>query len=1202
MTTMTTERVTLPMAGLRRTLTAGLEEGTSQPYLAVDTGAPAGYSGCLIMPAGTTAGWAIERGHVAPLHPYIGMRGWWVRRDDIEITAVVSDIERPAAPEGDERIPAEHRLNVPEGAYWARMTRSIDGMPQLAEVLAMDVASRGNQTLLMFWPDHPQWRIATTDRPGLPPGWRGWWAHGAAERIGEVLRGATAIVDRPDLPIEVGTRVRVLRDADQATNNGSLAEVLEVRQSDRYAPYRVRYEADAPHATVPQKGPRGWWVNEVVAVAAEAEHEGPFPVGHWFSWGSRDSWYRVARVEGDTVHTDRRCQYGRIEDHVDTRRTNLSEVGAFICLPPGHVDMPAVLREATARPAHAHRFPVGDWYSWGTQQEWHRIAEVTDTGVRFDLYCTATGGVITHTVEFTVANMTTFHDRPVHFPPGHASLPTNVRLHGAAVAEVPEFAEGVRVLLTSRHIMQPRDTMNYTEARRGVGFATGVLNRRATTDGAWHLTWDNGGNASVVHESCLTPLPTRRLAMGDKVILVTPHTTGSPYTPGGHQYGESPNGVGSIGILDRDPSRTDDWGVRWLNDDGSEARHSRVHASCLMVYPDVEIEAPVPEPVAPLAVGQRVEVYGYGHGWDGPGVIEVISGDSINVRLDDRGRTGGFDRRFIRPIEDPEVPPMVPEGARRVRFTGRGAGRVTDGHEYMAIRSRDVGTEGMHLLLAWPGHPEHRTMAEHEGRRGVPDGWKSFRTGSITDLGAWSGEPEHRLAVDDRVRLDRAQSGWESGTEARVTYRPGGDYVSLMDDAGREIGGVSVSSLTYLPPVEFTVGQAMTLDNMRTIRGLLLDREYNEGELWVSHGDGTLSRIAGHPQRMGVGERHPVYGPTDSWVSDRWRYAGMDLSRVPADPGAEVPPNPEVPPMVPEGAMRVRYNGTSRSLTRGGEYMALVTGGTHLILVWPGHPSFDLLGARHRTDVPDGWRSYRSTMSTVLGPWVEPEPVVGGYEGVPEEHWDSVPEGAIKVRHSVGGGEREWMAIPHNESPRMHILIAWPGHPVGLGVAADNGTRLRQGVPAGWTSWAVTLRAGQNLGAWPRVQPAPEGDVEVLRARLAEVERQYAEDLARIADIMKEEAEERDWCGEYEDVSRRIDRAIHGTFNGERPVGYEVLFSTAVPLSGRVVLNLPAGATDGQVQEALNAYFAENSLAAHGATLDWSAVADDLHVDEFDLS
>jgi hypothetical protein len=852
------------------------------------------------MPAGTAAGWAIQRSHLAVLHPYIGMHGWWVRAADIEVTDTVSTIERPM-PTGDEHIPAPHRSAVPDGAYWARTTRNIDGMPQMDRVLALDVGTQG--PLLLFWPEHEHYRRATAERPSLPVGWHGWWAHGQIERIGEVARGV--LVDRPDLPIEAGTRVRVILDSDQPSNNGSLATVIEHRATDRYAPFRVRYDADAPHATENQRGTHGWWVNEVVAVA---EAEPTFP--------------------------------------------------------------------------HADRFPVGDWYSWGAQSDWFRISEVRENSVCFDQYTVSTGSIIGRNEEYTVENMDRFHDRPVHFPPGHASLPHNLRRQTMVAEEAtPEFATGVRVMLTSPHVTAV-DGPTHTEARRPVGFATGVLGRAAASPQTWFITWDNGGHTSVLHESCITAMPEREFANGDEVILVSDHVT----TPGGRTFNEAPNGIGTRGRLDtrvnRDTGRV---GIRWLNDDGTEQRHSTIHPCCLahVPVPITEFVGPVPEPVAEhvYTVGERVEVI-YGHGWDGPGTVREVDRHDITVEVDHSGRRGCFTREQIRPLDEPTVyepmvPPMVPEGARRVRFTGRGAGRITSGNEYMAIPCVDLGYEGMWLMLTWPGHPEHTTMAQHHGRRNVPDGWRSFRSGGIVDLGAWT---------------------------------------------------------------------------------------------------------------------------------------------------------------------------------------------------------------------------------------VEPTPEVLGYEGVPEEHWASVPEGAVKVRHSLMGGSaaREWMAIPYPDDRRMHLLIAWPGHDPQLGVGANNEGRLRQGVPRDWTSWAVTLRTDENLGPWPRVDmPTVAEDTDEvarLRAELAATQRRYDDDLARIAEIMKDEADRREWCGEYEEVSQRINRSIHGTFNGERPEDYEVLFSGVIPFDGRVVLSLPSDPSEQQVKDALVAYFAEHSLSTHGVTVDYAAVdTDDLRVDEFDV-
>jgi hypothetical protein len=843
MTTMTTEETaTLPVARLTTTLDSGLAAGAAYPYLAV-ADAPVGYSGALILPPGTTAGWAIESTHHAALQPYMGNRAWWVRPDAFSLTGGRQTVERAVAGAVagavvDEGIPAEHRAAVPDGAYWVRMTRSVDGVPSGAEMLAMDDPQRPDSTrgpLLLIWPGHGYWRFTSVSRPGLPDNWHGWWAHGGAERIREVARAEGAEVDRPDLPFEVGQRVRVVRDPDEPRNAGRLATIVELDDSIRRTPFRVRYENDSPG------GEHGWWVAEVMPVGPPAQPTlaDRYPVGNWFTWGTHTDWFLIDEVGADTFESSHQWSEG-LGARPSRRSFTQREADSYserVCVPPGSPEMPRALRELTTP---------------------------------------------------------------------------------------SEFTEGARVLLTSPHVTHPSDTAVYNEAARGVGYATGVLVNPTGDAGVWTVRWDNGGNTSAVHESCLTvlPAPGEGLARDSKVILVTPHHLDRQ---GGREYQESPHGIGSTGVIIGERDHVGDWRVEWLFDNGSSARRSRVHESCLALYPaDYE---PTAEP------------------------------------------TG--------------------EPTGEVRIEG-----VPDAHA--------------------PEVPANAVWQQHTG-----------------------------------------------------------------------------------------------------------------GEL----GDGEFITVP-HPTRAG---------------------------RVVA-------------------------------------------------LVWPGHPLWDVCFP-DREECPPGWRSFRTNSGWGVSRPVEriTTPVAPrvGYEGVPEEHWASVPANARRV-HYMLRGRTEWMAYPHNSG---FMLIAWPGDEGASGmVHANHAGRLAEGVPADWTSWYVS--SATDLGPWPTVEvtaAAEAGtseaeDVEALRRRLTEVERQYAEDIARIAEIMKAEADRREWCAEYEEVARRIDRSIHAEFDGARPMNYEVHFSGMVPFSGRFTLSLPQDPTEEQVRDALRAHF--STVAAdlvHYSTVDWSATdVSDLSVDEFD--
>ena len=936
MTTMTTETVTLPLARLNRSLAAaGGPEVGEHPYLAVPEGAPAGYDGCFIMPADSLAGWAITSAHPAPVRPYEGMRGWWVRAGDITVLDTTSEVEMPdvGGTGGviDDRIPAEYHSVVPEGAYWVRMTQAIDGLRQQDLVLAMDdPEGRARGPVLLFWPGHQHHRDAATNRPGLPEGWRGWWAHGHATRVDSVRRASQdALVDRPDLPFTRGQRVRVIRDGDMPANAGRIAEIIEY-SAGGLTPFRVRYDDGEPGGTY------GWWIHEAVPVGPPVSttsvsttpvypNSAEFLPGHWYSWNSQHDWFRVGQVTDVGVEFDRLSNRDGRRIRTETRRYSSADIERhrasrnLVVLPPGHSDLPAGLRQASINEADLGTLmPVGTWFTWGARAAWYRVSSIEGSRVRTDRRF-MNEEVREHGDTYAPRDL--MGDRFVCLPSGHERLPGTLRTYSAEPVTAEPTAEptvvfepGMRVLLTSPHVMTPTDTGGYSEARRGVGRATAVLEHRATGDGQWHVRWDHGGNPSVLHECCITPLPTREPVVGDRVILISDHVT----RPGGTTFNhESPYGVGSIGVLDQ-PGHDGRFGIRWLNDDGSESRHSTIHVSCLAVMPDVGVtEAP------------------------GPVWIE-----------------------------------------------------------------------------------------------GVPD--------------------EHAASVPDNA-------------------------------------------------------------------------------VWQTHRGGTL------------GDRDYICVPNPDYAG-RWS-----------------------------------------------------------ALMWPGHPAWEH-GTGGRAEVPTGWRSFRTTAgwsnrrdvvrtTEPTSPTVEPETtVVMGWEGVPEEHWAQVPENAVKVRYTMHGNS-EWLAYPHNGG---HMLIAWPGHRNNdTMVRADHAGRLAEGVPPGWTSWYTT--GATEVGPWPRVAP-PEGEVARLQAELAAVQRRYAEDMERIASIMKDEADRREWCAEYEEVARRINREVHADFAGERPIEYEVLFAGMVPFDGRINLTLPPDPTEEQVRDALRSHFEEQAATlSHYATVDFSECnVGDLSVTEFD--
>jgi hypothetical protein len=144
-------------------------------------------------------------------------------------------------------------------------------------------------------------------------------------------------------------------------------------------------------------------------------------------------------------------------------------------------------------------------------------------------------------------------------------------------------------------------------------------------------------------------------------------------------------------------------------------------------------------------------------------------------------------------------------------------------------------------------------------------------------------------------------------------------------------------------------------------------------------------------------------------------------------------------------------------------------------------------------------------------------------------------------------------------------------------------------------------------GATP--EPTPVVDVTAaLRAELIALQDRYDSDLRTISSIMQDEAENRDWCGEYEQVIDRINRNIHGELEGNREREYYVDFTGTVPVSftGRVSVTVPYGSDSDAIYEAARESISNEGVRYLSDTLDsseaqWSEVDldDDVSLDEF---
>lgn len=137
-------------------------------------------------------------------------------------------------------------------------------------------------------------------------------------------------------------------------------------------------------------------------------------------------------------------------------------------------------------------------------------------------------------------------------------------------------------------------------------------------------------------------------------------------------------------------------------------------------------------------------------------------------------------------------------------------------------------------------------------------------------------------------------------------------------------------------------------------------------------------------------------------------------------------------------------------------------------------------------------------------------------------------------------------------------------------------------------------------------------EVDALIARIDELQEQYDADLATIGQIMRQEAVDREWCGEYEQVMGKINRAIHGTLPAVRATDHDVHISGTVTVPWTATLQVsvePDGDGDymeSAVRAAVEEYLEnESSFFRHNASvdtseIDWDDVSYD--IDEYDES
>lgn len=249
------------------------------------------------------------------------------------------------------------------------------------------------------------------------------------------------------------------------------------------------------------------------------------------------------------------------------------------------------------------------------------------------------------------------------------------------------------------------------------------------------------------------------------------------------------------------------------------------------------------------------------------------------------------------------------------------------------------------------------------------------------------------------------------------------------------------------------------------------------------------------------------------------------------------------------------------------------------------------------------------------------------FSDVPVEYRHLLPEGARWVRTTEVVDNApcgEYLAINDGEDAGQVVIMSWPGHPS----YSIMGNRDHSGVPLPLHGYYVRGGSYVEVDQADTSLPSINPDVVALHTRIAELEAQvltertraqnfhdaemtvrnhWTSDLNLIGEIMVQEAEDRDWCSEYEGVIEKINRTIEGSIeNALRDVEVVVSFSgyVNVPFTGQVTLEVPRGYSSTTVNEAFMEHMSDTYLSSMDLELgeaDYSDVSDDdLSVDDFE--
>lgn len=137
-----------------------------------------------------------------------------------------------------------------------------------------------------------------------------------------------------------------------------------------------------------------------------------------------------------------------------------------------------------------------------------------------------------------------------------------------------------------------------------------------------------------------------------------------------------------------------------------------------------------------------------------------------------------------------------------------------------------------------------------------------------------------------------------------------------------------------------------------------------------------------------------------------------------------------------------------------------------------------------------------------------------------------------------------------------------------------------------------------------------EAEVERLRTsyetastNLTTTQEQWQNDLNAIGELMREEAENRDWCGEYEGVMGRINDNITGTISGafrNIEVTVDLRGTVSVPWTASLSVEVPYNEQNNDaVHAAVRAWLEDNDASdlspevGGAGSADWSSVDDD---------